>query len=236
MTKKPLPTTDELIVYHTPLEERNKSEEQRKLEESDKIKEQAKLEKRKKWLSLLQWVVIAFLIFIIGSFLYLVGQYVNPKIITNVSGVPASLSLAYEAPKYLAVGDENTVDITLTNLDPKVPFNGMVTLIISDNSVTSTLNRRMSIPIKDLFPNDRLTSQYKLKLSKSPSTKSINFHFQITTLPDNTQYVTSNGEFFISPIQRIRSFWAWITGGSGLIGLVVTFLFERFKNLLGVQK
>ena len=235
-------TNDELLIRFKSPEERNRIEEQKILEEKRKIEESSQLEKQRKRLAILKNILLFILILIVGSFLYLLIQYVNPKN-TIVTDVPASLNLGlvYTAPKNLAVGDENIVEVTLSN-SGSVPFNGIVTLVISDpdSSVTSSLGRTMSIPIEDLLPNDRLTGQFKIKLSKDPAVESIKFHFQITLLDKNSGVVssdvTSGGVFFISPIQRLRSIWVWVTGGSGLIVLVINFLFDRFKNLLGVQK
>jgi cellobiose-specific phosphotransferase system component IIC len=234
---------DELLIRFKSLEERNRIEEHKKLETQRKTVERQKIEKQKKLSSVLQKIILFILIVVVGSFLYLLVRYVNPKNTAVVTNVPSDVkvSLAYSAPKYLAVGDENIVEITLSN-SGSTPFNGVVTLVISDlnNSVASTLDRTMSIPVKDLLPNDRLTSQYKIKLSKNPAVTSLEFHFQISLLDENSKVIsshkTSGGQFFISPITRLRSIWVWVTGGSGLIVLVINFLFERFKNLLGVQK
>jgi hypothetical protein len=225
-------TNSELVVHFKTLEERNKIAEQKKNEEQKRLEEQPKLERHKRLLLIFRVVSIVGLFIILGYFFYLFYKYVLPKNMGVVSGVPSNLTLSYVAPKYLAVGDDNAVEITLKNLDTRETFNGTVILIISDlnNSVTSTLDRRMSIPIKDLLPNDRLTSQFKLKLSKDPCVESINFHFQIT-LPNGTSlYESSEGVFLVSRIQGVRSVWIWLVSSGGL-GAILSY-WDQIKKLL----
>ena len=181
--------------------------------------------------------ILIAVIFIVIAYLFVLFWYVFPINTSPVQNIASDIGITYIAPKYLAVGDENIIEITLLNMRSSQSFSGIITLVFTDKTVsmTSIPDQRLSIPIDDLLPGDRLTRQFKLKLADKPLSNFIEFYFQLS-LSNGPQFKSKIDSVSVSPIPRIRTTWLWFTGTSGLIGLFIIFIFDRLKNLMGFQK
>jgi len=181
--------------------------------------------------------IIIFVLFLIIAYIYVLSWYVFPTKKSPVQNIASNIGITYTAPRYLAVGDENMIEITFSNIDPNQSIGGVMTLVFTDSTISlmAVPEQRMSFQIEELLPGDRLTRRLKLKLARGSPSNPIEFYFQFT-LPDGTQYKSKADTIYISPIPNIRTTWLWITGTSGLIGLFVTFIFGQFNSLFGSKK
>jgi hypothetical protein len=158
--------------------------------------------------------------------------FVFPTNKSPVQNLNPNIGITYTTPRYLAVGDQNMIEVTLLNKDTTNVISGTVTLIFSDStiSLTSIPDQRLSFQIEDLLPGDRVTEQMKLKLIRGPSSDIVEFYFQFF-LSDGSLYKSKNDVISISPVPNIRTTWSWATGAGGILGLFLGFLFDRLKNL-----
>jgi len=201
-----------------------------------KILLQSATDKKTTTLSTARIASLIVIMFIVIAYTFSLLWYVAPTNKVPVQNLTSSLSLAYTTPKYLAIGDENTIEVTLTNNDVNLAANGTLTLVFVDStvSVETVPDQRMSFQIEELLSGDRTTRRLKLKLATTPSSNKIEFYFQFS-LPDGTQYKSKIDTISISPISNIRTTWSWVTGASGILALIIGFLFERLKNILGFR-
>jgi len=69
------------------------------------------------------------------------------------------LRLTHSSPKYLSVGDQNSIEISLTNTNSKEIFDGTVNLLFPpDVMVVPTSGQKFSKSVK-VEPNDAITDQ-----------------------------------------------------------------------------
>ncbi len=165
-------------------------------------------------------------------------NYVFPKI-TGTVNVPPNVGINYKAPKYLSVGDENNIDVTVVNLDTKEPPNGIITLTFSDPTIPLivTSSQGMSIIITDLPPGGRITKALQFKLTSKSGLENVEYYFQYSG-PDKTQSVSNKNKFLIAPIDFLRSNYTWVfitIGGTGFFWLLMNLLGEQFKRFLGTD-
>ncbi len=174
--------------------------------------------------------------FLILAYIFVLSWYVFPTQKSTVQNIASNVDITYTIPRYLAVGDENTIEITTINTAADQPANGTMTLVFPDSTISlaTVPNQRMSFQLEDLLSGDRLTRQVRLKLSRRPSSNFIKFYFQFTD-SNGVQYNSKIDTIPISPISNIRTTWSWITGASGILALVIGFLFERVKNLVKIK-
>jgi len=199
-------------------------------------------EKEKEGLSKRRINIIIFFGLLIVSGVIIYMKYVPWKNPPKVQNILTDLSLTYIAPKYLSEGDQNVIDISITNLNLNESFSGTITLIFHDPTIPfmSIPDKNLSLVIKDLRPDDRVTGQFKFTLPTGSSIDKAVYYFQVYK-PDGTPYTSPNGtlyksneeEFLIAPIPYLRSFLAWLIGGGGL-GILIS-LRDQLKKLLGFE-
>lgn len=175
-------------------------------------------------------------VFLVITYIFLLLIYVAPTNISPFQNISSNVGITYTAPEFLAVGDDNLIEFTLLNTDQVQTLNGTITLVFTDPAVSlvSTHDQRLSFQIKDLLPGDRITRQLKLKLAEKPTSNTIEFYFQFSSA-DGAKFDSEIDTFSVSLVPGIRNTWSWIVGTSGILALVIGFLFERIKTLLGFK-
>lgn len=165
-------------------------------------------------------VVCAIAIISILTMPYLLSK-VDQMIVTDLPGI----KLIYSFPKYLSIGDENTIDLSIENSNEN-EFTGLITLVFSDNDslITPAANQSMSAKV-EVPAFGREARQFKFILKNRPPDGDANYYFQVFS-SGGSRYKTNNTFFLISPIPYLRSIWGWVISGSGLVALIITFLWE----------
>jgi len=156
--------------------------------------------------------------------------YIFPQKDHMISVDSAEIKINYSFPKYLSIGDENTVHISIEN-SGQANFSGRITLIFDDpgSFVTPAPDQNLSVKM-DLPPHGRESKQFKFQVLKKPSDKDLNYHFEISS--DKEQYVSNEGSFSIAPIPYLRSTWAWLFGSAG-VGIAL--FWEQLEKLFGFK-
>ncbi len=203
---------------------------------------------RKKKVKISGWRLYLLIGFLCVSMIYVFAlmRYISPYNVTEVQKIFPNIGVAYKAPRYLSVGDENTIEVLVINLNLNEPFTGVVTLKFDNSAVpVITSDKGVSILIDNLQPGGRLTRLIKIKLSKKPTEKTIYYYFQISlTNKNQTMSIYDAGKsysrsqydkFLIAPIGYLRSSLAWVIsgiGGTGILGLLGNYLIDRFRKYL----
>ncbi|MCC6297983.1 MAG: hypothetical protein IT314_01705 [Anaerolineales bacterium] len=192
-------------------------------------------------------ILVTILSFVILYFLALMS-YVFPKNTRTVQYMSSDVGIAYTSPKYLSVGDDNVIEVSVINLGAKDTLNGVVTLKFHNPiiSIIAGSDQGITIAIKDLPPGGRLTKSFEVNLTKRPSEKVIYFYFQYSSLSQSLLQLNRDAnrigsrsqydKFLISPIDNLRSSWGLLVSlvsGTGLVGIVSNYLWGRFKKIIG---
>jgi len=181
-------------------------------------------------------VIIVFAIIIIaGASLYLI--YINPKNAAQAQDLLPQLVMTYIYPSYLSIGDQNIVDITLTNLHPSQTFNGSITLFFIDPTIPiiPASEQNFSVVIQDLRPGDRAAGQIRFSLPEVFPDNNFIYYFQVFH-PDGTPYTSPTGtpyrsvekEFKLAPIPNLQKILALVFGSMGVVSLI----WEQLSKLL----
>jgi hypothetical protein len=165
-------------------------------------------------------VVCAIAIISVITMPYLLSK-VDQMITTDLPGI----KLNYSFPKYLSIGDENTIDLSIENSNEN-EFTGLITLVFSDNDslITPVANQSMSVKV-EVPAFGREAKQFKFILKNKPPDGDANYYFQVFS-SDGSRYKTNSAFFLISPIPYLRSIWGWVISGSGIVALIITFIWE----------
>lgn len=142
--------------------------------------------------------------------------------------VPIGLSgikLNYTTHAYVSVGDQNTIDVSIENTGNN-EFNGSITLIFQDpdSSVKPAPNESLSVKI-EVPPHGRVNRQFKFILAKKPLDGGLNYCFRIAS-SDGPQHTSGDEVYSITPVPYLRSIGSWVIGGSGIIALIIAFLWQ----------
>ena len=150
---------------------------------------------------------------------------------TEPQNIFPGVSFSYVYPKYVQKGDENTIEVTIINLNSGQDFNGIITLISSDSNtpISPLPGQNLSVTIKDLHFNDRATGKIEFTLPERSSTSEVTYYFQVYKL-DGTPYVSVNNTFYKSnentlkvfPIPFVTTSILAITGSISFLFTVIT--------------
>lgn len=173
--------------------------------------------------------------------------FIFPKNNVSLQKASPDIGISYRTAKYLAIGDENRVEISVVNLSATETLSGTVTLKFHDSStpVTTTSSEGASISISNLPPGGRISKSITIKLSNK-SNSILYYYFQYTPT-NNHSYLYSNDtrrihyrtpydKFLIAPIGHLKSSLAQIISfisGAGLISLAVDYAIGKIKKSFG---
>lgn len=169
----------------------------------------------------LQKIVVALVAF---SAMIMLPYILPQKDRSNPIGL-SGIKLNYTTHTYISVGDQNTIDTSIENTG-NTEFNGSITLIFQDpdSLVKPAPNEDLSAKI-EVSPHGKTNRQFKFILVKKPLDGGLNFCFRITS-SDGPQYMSSDDVYLITPMPYLRSIGSWVIGGSGVIALIIAFLWQ----------
>jgi hypothetical protein len=133
------------------------------------------------------------------------------------------------------------MDVTIVNLSQDQFFNGIITLIFTDSStpVAPLPDRDLSITIKGLHPNDRVTKQIRFTLPTNSSAE-VGCYFQFFKLDgtpyfsvNNTPYRSSEYVLKVFPIPHVRTFILAVIGSASFLTTLIT-SWDQVKKFLGL--
>ena len=144
-----------------------------------------------------------------------------------------NLKLNYSYPTYLSIGDENIVDISIENQN-EAKFTGEITMIFDDDDslITPVADQSSSAHI-EIPPFGRDAKQFKFIIKNRPTDGNVDFYFLVLS-SFGSRYKTSNEKFLVSPIPRLRSTWSWLFGSAGLGALIITLLWDKLADMIGL--
>lgn len=180
-------------------------------------------------------------------YVILLMVFIFPKNNVSIQKVSSDIGISYKTVKYLAIGDENTVEIFVVNLSATETLSGTITLKFHNPSVpvTTTSNEGASISISDLPPGGRISKSITIKLSRK-SNNILFYYFQFA--PINTHvylyksdtrrihYRTPYDKFLIAPIGHLKSSLTQMISfisGAGLISLAADYVWNKIKKFIG---
>lgn len=196
-----------------------------------------------------QSVVIAWILLLVIIYFLGLIKYLSPKTIAETQYITPNIGITYKAPKYLSVGDENVIELSIINLNKSDSFTGTITIKFHDpgTPITAISDKGLSVVIDKLPPGGRTTKSVNIKLLKKPKASILYYYFQMSQ-SDKVQsksFYENNRDlhrsyydkFFITPISYLGSSWAWIiniVAGTSFLGLVGNYFWERFKKHYGL--
>jgi hypothetical protein len=184
-------------------------------------------------------IVLILILSIFGLRTYILGF----RNTVQSQNIPPEINLVNISPKYLLQGDQNTVDITVTNLHPSKSFSGLIILTFSNPNIPIVLapdQNNLSITITNLRPNDRTTGQFRFILPAGSSIHNVVYYFQILQL-DGTPYISPNGtpynsieeNFKVFPVPYLATIWVFITS-TGILGTVISWS-DQIRKLFNTK-
>lgn len=173
------------------------------------------------------------IMFVIAISCAVVFPYIFSQKQHRIIAEELNIKLNYSFPKYLSVGDENIVDLSIENPN-ETRFTGELTMVFDDDNslIAPAAEKSLSAHI-DVFPHDRAAKQFNFSLKNKPADGNINFYFLVLS-SSGTRHKTNNEFFLISPIPHLRSIWSWLFGSAGLGALIIALLWEQLKKILGI--
>lgn len=190
----------------------------------------------------IQNLILVVLLYILISLMSLWYLYLFPRnhLIVQCNSIVPGLKMTLSYPAYLANGDRDKLDITLTN-GSNLVMSGFLLVDFKGTANVQLVNPTTtnSIEYENLSPGEQKSETINFSISEpleiiSDPSQYINFNILVAGIKNSC--IPENLHIAMAPIAHLRSAWTWLISGSGIVTLITAFLWEEFINLFSRKK
>jgi len=189
------------------------------------------------------WRIWTILLLIFGVWLYV--TYVYPQWYPELRWLSSTHWLSLTYPKYIAVGDQGYIRVTVSNESDR-PLSSKVVIDFSDadHIVCMNCTERNEIEFKDLAPHARQTWRVGFVLNEAPSFQGLgrpSVQFNVRVMDAHGDWTTDPllRQIEVAPLPHLRTILIsppTISGGvlGGVVALLLSLPSNLIKKILGL--